>query len=65
MPTGVVALIALSPEYFERFRYKTCGEQVQEVAELTKNLLVTKGTATLATHTVTGTSAAWARMVVG
>ncbi|CAM3167312.1 Tox-REase-5 domain-containing protein [Corallococcus soli] len=54
LPAGVVALIASSPEYFERFRYMTRGEQVQAVAELTTSLLVTKGTATAATRTVTG-----------
>ncbi|CAM3167159.1 Tox-REase-5 domain-containing protein [Corallococcus soli] len=54
LPAGVVALIASSPEYFERFRYMTRGEQVQAVAELTTSLLVTKGTATSATRTVTG-----------
>ncbi|WP_324291352.1 Tox-REase-5 domain-containing protein [Corallococcus sp. bb12-1] len=54
LPAGVVALIASSPEYFERFRYMTRGEQVQAVAELTTSLLVTKGTASSATRTVTG-----------
>ncbi|RKH24077.1 hypothetical protein D7Y13_26555 [Corallococcus praedator] len=54
LPAGVVALLASSPEYFERFRYMTRGEQVQAVAELTTSLLVTKGTATSATRTVTG-----------
>lgn len=54
LPAGVAALIASSPEYFERFRYMTRGEQVQAVAELATGLLVTKGTATSATRTVTG-----------
>ncbi|WP_305071151.1 Tox-REase-5 domain-containing protein [Myxococcus sp. RHSTA-1-4] len=54
LPAGVAALIASSPEYFERFRYMTRGEQVQAVAELATNLLVTAGTATATTRTITG-----------
>jgi hypothetical protein len=54
LPAGVAALIASSPEYLERFRYMTRGEQVQVVAELATALLVTKGTATSTTRTVTG-----------
>ncbi len=57
LPAGVAALVASSPEYFERFRYMTRGEQVQAVAELATNLLVTVGTATATTRTVTGTLA--------
>jgi hypothetical protein len=54
LPAGVAALIASSPEYFERFRYMTRGEQVQAIAELATNLLVTTGTATTTTRTMTG-----------
>jgi hypothetical protein len=54
LPAGVAALIAASPEYFERLRYMTRGEQVQVVAELATNLLVATGTATATTRTVTG-----------
>ena len=54
LPAGVAALIHSSPEYLERFRYMTRGEQVQVVAELTTTLLVTKGTASATTRTVTG-----------
>ncbi|RKH11938.1 hypothetical protein D7V97_09760 [Corallococcus sp. CA053C] len=54
LPAGVTALIASSPEYFERFRYMTRGEQVQAVAELATGLLLTTGTASSATRTVTG-----------
>jgi hypothetical protein len=54
LPAGVAALIAASPEYFERFRYMTRGEQVRAVAELATNLLVTTGAATATTRTVTG-----------
>ena len=54
LPAGVAALLESSPEYFERFRYMTRGEQVQAVAELATNLLVTTGTATATKRTVTG-----------
>jgi hypothetical protein len=54
LPAGVAGLIASSPEYLERFRYMTRGEQVEAVAELATALLVTKGTATSTTRTVTG-----------
>jgi hypothetical protein len=54
LPAGVAALLASSPEYFERFRYMTRGEQVQAIAELATNLLVTAGSAAGATRTVTG-----------
>jgi hypothetical protein len=57
LPAGVAALIASSPEYFERLRYMTRGEQVQAVAELATNLLVATGTATATTRTMTGTLA--------
>ncbi|MFY1826211.1 Tox-REase-5 domain-containing protein [Myxococcus fulvus] len=54
LPAGVAALIESSPEYFERFRYMTKGEQMEAVAELATNLLLTAGTATATTRTVTG-----------
>ncbi|AKQ70007.1 putative hemagglutinin-related protein [Myxococcus hansupus] len=54
LPAGVAALIASSPEYFERFRYMTRGEQIQVVSELATNLVLTTGTATATTRTVTG-----------
>jgi hypothetical protein len=54
LPAGVAALIASSPEYFERFQNMTRGEQVQAVAELATNLILTTGTATATTRTVTG-----------
>ncbi|XXF76745.1 Tox-REase-5 domain-containing protein [Myxococcaceae bacterium GXIMD 01537] len=53
LPAGVAALIASSPEYFERFRSMTRGEQVKAIAELATNLLVTTGSATATTRTVT------------
>jgi hypothetical protein len=54
LPAGVAELIASSPEYLERFRYMTRGEQVKVVAELVTTLLVTKGTASATTRTVSG-----------
>ncbi len=45
LPAGVAALIASSPEYLERFRYMTRGEQVKAVSKLTTNLILTVGTA--------------------
>lgn len=54
LPAGVAALIASSPEYFERFRYMTRGEQIQAVAELATNLVLTSGTAAATTRTMTG-----------
>lgn len=57
LPAGVAALIESSPAYFERFRYMTRGEQIEAVAELTTNLLVTTGASGAATRTATGTLA--------
>ncbi|WP_324291598.1 Tox-REase-5 domain-containing protein [Corallococcus sp. BB11-1] len=54
LPAGVVALIASSPEYWERFLLMTAGEQIREVAKLTTNVLVTWGAASATTRTVTG-----------
>ncbi|CAM3437031.1 hypothetical protein G4177_29920 [Corallococcus sp. ZKHCc1 1396] len=54
LPAGVVALIASSPEYWERFLLMTSGEQIREVAKLTTNVLVTWGAASATTRTVTG-----------
>lgn len=45
LPEGVAALIASSPEYFERFRLMTRGEQIQAVSKLTTALLTTRGAA--------------------
>ncbi|WP_408889037.1 Tox-REase-5 domain-containing protein [Myxococcus faecalis] len=54
LPSGVAALITASPAYFERFRHMTRGEQVRAAAELATNLLVTAGTASATTRSVTG-----------
>ncbi|MFY0579880.1 hypothetical protein ACN28S_41550 [Cystobacter fuscus] len=53
LPAGVAALLASSPEYLERFRYMTRGEQVKAVSKLLTHLLVTFGTAGGTTSTLT------------
>ncbi len=55
LPAGVAALIASSPEYLERFRYMTRGEQVKAVSKLTTHLIVTFGMAGGTTRAVTQT----------
>ncbi|WP_276375044.1 Tox-REase-5 domain-containing protein [Corallococcus exercitus] len=57
LPSGLAALIASSPAYWERFRYMTKGEQIREVARLTTNVIATWGAASATTRTVTGLSA--------
>jgi hypothetical protein len=54
LPAAVAALIASSPEYLERFRYMTRGEQVKALSKLTTHLLVTWGAAGATTRTLTG-----------
>ncbi|WP_229908177.1 Tox-REase-5 domain-containing protein [Comamonas sp. JC664] len=54
MPAAVVALLKSSPEYLERFRYMTRGEQVQAVSMLVTNLIATWGTASAVTRTWEG-----------
>ncbi|MCE9668461.1 hypothetical protein LY474_11625 [Myxococcus stipitatus] len=63
LPAGVAALIESSPAYFERFQYMTRGEQIEAVAELATNLLLTTGTAGATTRTVTGALAGAEAMV--
>ncbi|EPX63273.1 hypothetical protein D187_005679 [Cystobacter fuscus DSM 2262] len=53
LPAGVAALIASSPEYLERFRYMTRGEQVKATSTLLTHLIVTFGTAGGTTSTLT------------
>jgi hypothetical protein len=57
LPAGVVALLASSPEYLERLRYMTRGEQVKALSKLTTSLLVTFGAAGGTTSTLTRTLA--------
>ncbi|RKH42139.1 hypothetical protein D7X12_16515 [Corallococcus sicarius] len=54
LPSGLVALIASSPDYLERFQYMTRGEQLQEAARLTTSVIATWGTASATTRTVRG-----------
>jgi hypothetical protein len=53
LPAGVAALIASSPEYIERFRSMTRGEQVKALSKLTTQLIVAFGTAGGTTSTLT------------
>ncbi|MBM7119468.1 hypothetical protein I3V78_38545 [Archangium primigenium] len=59
LPAGVSALIATSPEYRERFRNMTRGEQTRAFARLTTNLLATFGTAGGTTRTLTRAVSGW------
>jgi hypothetical protein len=45
LPAGMMALLASSPEYLERVRYMTRGEQIREFSRLATHLLVTWGAA--------------------
>jgi hypothetical protein len=54
LPAGLAALVASSPEYLERFRHMTRGEQVKALSKLATNLIVTWGAASGVTRTVTG-----------
>ncbi|QSQ21132.1 HNH endonuclease [Pyxidicoccus parkwayensis] len=54
LPAGVAALIASSPEYWERFRYMTAGEQMKAAAKLTASLLVAGSGSGAATRTMRG-----------
>lgn len=54
LPAGVATLIASSPEYLERLRYMTRGEQVKALSKLTTTLLVTWGAASGTTRALTG-----------
>ncbi|WP_434347080.1 hypothetical protein ACN6A1_01645 [Myxococcus virescens] len=53
LPAGVAALIASSPEYWERFRYMTAGEQMKAVARLSTSLLIAGGSTNGVTRTLT------------
>jgi hypothetical protein len=52
LPAAVVALLVSSPQYRERLRYMTHGEQVKAISKLLTQLLVTFGTAGGMTTTV-------------
>ncbi|MBN8229307.1 hypothetical protein JYK02_17500 [Corallococcus macrosporus] len=57
LPEGVATLITSSPEYWERFRYMTEGEQIREAARLTTNVLMLWGTASATTRAVASVEA--------
>ena len=57
LPAAVAALIASSPQYWERFRYMTAGEQMKVVARLTTHLLATWGAASATTRALGGLGA--------
>ncbi|CAM4522823.1 hypothetical protein [Corallococcus exiguus] len=54
LPAGIVALIASSPEYWERFQYMTAGEQIRETARLTTSVVAIWGAASATTRTLKG-----------
>ncbi|WP_305849527.1 Tox-REase-5 domain-containing protein [Pyxidicoccus parkwayensis] len=54
LPAGLAALVASSPEYLERFRHMTRGEQVKALSKLTTSLIATWGAASGTTRMVTG-----------
>jgi hypothetical protein len=54
LPESLATLIASSPEYLERLRYMTRGEQIQAVSKLVTTLVGTYGTAAVTTRTVAG-----------
>ncbi|WP_233278292.1 Tox-REase-5 domain-containing protein [Myxococcus stipitatus] len=64
MPAAVVALIKSSPEYLERFRYMTRGEQIQAVSRMVTNVIATWGTASTTTRTLQGAALATAEVPV-
>ncbi|WP_233277944.1 Tox-REase-5 domain-containing protein [Myxococcus stipitatus] len=64
MPAAVVALIKSSPEYLERFKYMTRGEQIQAVSKMVTNLIATWGAASSTTRTLQGATLATAEVPV-
>jgi hypothetical protein len=52
MPEALASLIASSPEYLERFRLMTRGEQIEALSKLTTSLLGTYGAARGTTRTL-------------
>jgi hypothetical protein len=53
LPDGLAALIASSPDYLERFRLMTRGEQLQALSRLATSLLATHGAAVGTTRHLT------------
>ncbi len=58
LPAGLVALVVSSPEYLERFKHMTRGEQVKALSKLTISLIATWGTAAATTRTLRSAMAA-------
>ncbi|MHA7633925.1 hypothetical protein [Corallococcus sp. M7] len=54
LPAGIVALIASSPEYWERFQYMTAGEQIRETARLSTSVVAIWGATSATTRTLKG-----------
>ncbi|WPB80417.1 Tox-REase-5 domain-containing protein [Archangium violaceum] len=52
LPQGVAALVLHSPEYLERFRLMTPGEQIRTLSRLTVTVLATYGSAAGTTRTL-------------
>ena len=52
LPGAVLALVKNSPQYLERFKLMTRGEQIRSVAELATTLLLARGTAGAGTRTM-------------
>ena len=52
LPQGVAALVLHSPEYLERFRLMTRGEQIRTLSRLTVTVLATYGSAAGTTRTL-------------
>ncbi len=57
LPGAVAQLIANSPEYWERFRVRPVGDQVQAVSELVTTLALTYGSAASTTTRLTAAAA--------
>ncbi|HZI16618.1 MAG TPA: Tox-REase-5 domain-containing protein, partial [Myxococcus sp.] len=59
LPEGLATLVMSSPEYLERFKGMTRGEQVQSLSKLTASLLSTWGTAAGSTRTLAAMGRGW------
>ncbi|WNZ59117.1 Tox-REase-5 domain-containing protein [Myxococcus sp. MxC21-1] len=64
MPTAVAALLESSPEYLDRFKYMTRGEQIQVVSKMVTNLIATWGAASATTRTLQGAALVTAEVPV-
>jgi hypothetical protein len=55
LPQGVVVLLANSPQYLERFKLMTRGEQMRALSHLTVSLLAMRGAAGVTSKAMVGT----------